>query len=286
MSAIRGNVAATGSRDTGSTPTRNRGDIILHAEGVSVRFGGLTAVDEVSLELGRGKILGLIGPNGAGKTTLFNALTGYAPLSAGRVVYLGHDVTRLPPFERTRRGMGRTFQIERPFEGLTVLENVLIPAFLRFPGRRDAEAWAEECLTRVGLIDRRNQLSAELNLARRRRLELAKALAVKPRVLFLDEIMAGLNPPALAEMIEFVLSLTQDGTAILMVEHIMQAVIELSDHIIVLAFGKKIAEGTPEVVTSNPLVIEAYLGGLGDRLAFQNREDSAPQRRSARTSRR
>lgn len=237
---------------------------ILRAEGVRVQFGGLRAVDDVSLYLERGKILGLIGPNGAGKTTLFNALTGYTPLSGGRVTYLGRDITRASPFERTRKGMGRTFQIERPFEGLTVLENVLIPAFLRFPARRDAELWAEECLTRVGLIDRRNQLSAELNLARRRRLELAKALAVKPRVLFLDELMAGLNPPALAEMIEFVLSLTQDGTAILMVEHIMQAVVELSDHIIVLAFGKKIAEGIPEAVTSNPLVIEAYLGGVDD----------------------
>ena len=232
---------------------------ILQAERVSVRFGGLTAVDDVSFRLERGKILGLIGPNGAGKTTLFNALTGYVPLSSGRVTYLGSDVSRSPPFERTRKGMGRTFQIERPFEGLTVLENVLIPAFLRFPGRSDAEAWAEECLA-----DRRKQLSSELNLARRRRLELAKALAVKPRVLFLDEIMAGLNPPALTEMIEFVLSLTLDGTAILMVEHIMQAVVALSDHIIVLAFGKKIAEGTPEVVTSSPLVIEAYLGGVDD----------------------
>ena len=237
---------------------------ILRADGIRVQFGGVTAVDDVSLDLERGKILGLIGPNGAGKTTLFNALTGYAPLSSGRVTYLGRDVTRMSPFARTRKGMGRTFQIERPFEGLSVLENVLIPAFLRFPARSDAELWAEECLTRVGLIDRRNQLSAELNLARRRRLELAKALALKPRVLFLDELMAGLNPPALAEMIEFVLSLTQDGTAILMVEHIMQAVIELSDHIIVLAFGKKIAEGTPGAVTSNPLVIEAYLGGVDD----------------------
>lgn len=237
---------------------------ILQAEHVSVRFGGLTAVDDVSFRLERGKVLGLIGPNGAGKTTLFNALTGYVPLSSGRVTYLGSDVSRSPPFERTRNGMGRTFQIERPFEGLTVLENVLIPAFLRFSGRGDAEAWAEECLERVGLADRRKQLSSELNLARRRRLELAKALAVRPRVLFLDEIMAGLNPPALTEMIEFVLSLTLDGTAILMVEHIMQAVVALSDHIIVLAFGKKIAEGTPEVVTSNPLVIEAYLGGVDD----------------------
>lgn len=250
--------------NSSSNPSSPRSTTLLQADGVSVRFGGLTAVDNVSLTLGRGKILGLIGPNGAGKTTLFNALTGYAPLSGGRVTYLGRDVTRAPAFERTRRGMGRTFQIERPFEGLTVLENVLIPAFLRFPERRDAEAWAGECLERVGLADRRNQPSADLNLARRRRLELAKALAVRPRVLFLDELMAGLNPPALAEMIEFVLSLTQDGTAVLMVEHIMQAVVELSDHIVVLALGKTIAEGTPEQVTSNPLVIEAYLGGSDD----------------------
>lgn len=247
-----------------SASSAEAGAPLLRAEGVTVRFGGLSAVEDVSLELPPGRVLGLIGPNGAGKTTLFNALTGYTPLSSGRVHYLEKDVSRLPAFARTRLGMGRTFQLERPFEGLTVLENVLIPAFLKTSSRREAEAWALECLERVGLADRQRQLSAELNLARRRRLELAKALAVRPQILFLDELMAGLNPPALAEMIAFVRSLTEDGIAILMVEHIMQAVVELSDHILVLASGRTIAEGTAEAVTRNPQVIEAYLGEVED----------------------
>jgi branched-chain amino acid transport system ATP-binding protein len=233
---------------------------VLRADHITVKFGGVTAVDNVSLSLGTGEILGLIGPNGAGKTTLFNAVTGFAPMHSGRITLLDKDITALPAFKRTRLGFGRTFQTERPFEELTVLENVLVAAFLTVGRRSDAERLAMSVLEQVGLADRAHQPALDLNLARRRRLELAKALAVKPKVLFLDEIMAGLNPPALREMIAFVRSLSGQGLAILMVEHIMEAIIELSDHVIVLASGEKIAEGTPQQVTSNERVIEAYLG--------------------------
>ncbi|WP_046861763.1 ABC transporter ATP-binding protein [Microvirga massiliensis] len=232
----------------------------LKADGITVRFGGVTAVDNVSLTLRAGEILGLIGPNGAGKTTLFNALTGFVPAEAGTVTLFGRDVSRLPPFKRAREGCGRTFQTEHPFEELTVLENVLVPAFLTERRRAAAERLAMDVLEQVGLADRYDQPAMDLNLARRRRLELARALAVKPRVLFLDEIMAGLNPPSLREMISFVAGLRDKGLAILMVEHIMEAIIELSDHVIVMASGAKIAEGPPREVMDNERVIQAYLG--------------------------
>lgn len=232
----------------------------LKADGIVVRFDGVVAVDHVSLRVAESEILGLIGPNGAGKTTLFNALTGYVPVNEGQIFFAGHDVTKEPAYARTRLGMGRTFQTERPFEELTVLENVLIGAFLSEPRRSNAEKLALEQLEIVGLGDRAHQPAMDLNLARRRRLELARALALRPKVLFLDEIMAGLNPPALREMIGLVQSLKDSGMAIVMVEHIMEAIIELSDHVIVLASGARIAEGTPQAVTSDPSVIEAYLG--------------------------
>lgn len=233
---------------------------VLKAEGVKVQFGGLIAVNEVSLSLDQGQVLGLIGPNGAGKSTLFNAITGFAPVKSGRVLFMDQDVTHVPPYIRTRQGMGRTFQTERPYEDLTVLENVLVAAFLKNPKRRDAERVAMSALEKVGLGDRAHQLSTDLNLARLRRLELAKALALDPKVLFLDEIMAGLNPPALKEMIDFLRSLTAEGMSIVMVEHIMEAIIQLADHVIVLASGNRIAEGSATEVISDERVIEAYLG--------------------------
>lgn len=233
---------------------------VLKADSISVRFGGVIAVNNVSFELPERGILGLIGPNGAGKTTLFNAVTGFAPIYSGVVTFDDKDVSHKPPYERTKLGMGRTFQIERPFEELTVLENVLIPAFLHNSKRKDAEELALESLAKVGLSDRAHQPASDLNLARLRRLELAKALSTKPKVLFLDEIMAGLNPPALAEMIDLVKGLTTQGVSILMVEHIMEAIIKLSDHVLVLANGSLIAEGPPEDVIKDERVIEAYLG--------------------------
>ncbi|MEW6421366.1 MAG: ABC transporter ATP-binding protein [Deinococcota bacterium] len=239
------------------------GPPLLAAEGITVRFGGVTAVKNVSLAVRPGEILGLIGPNGAGKTTLFNALTGFVRPSAGRVTFAGRDVTRVPPQVRARMGMARTFQVERPFEDLSVLENVLVASFLRHRGRA-AEDRAYAVLERVGLTDRATQPAAELNLARRRRLELAKALALEPQMLFLDESIAGLNPPAQQEMVALIRSLAASGLGIVMVEHIMHVIMTLSDHVICMAFGELLAEGHPQAVATHPDVIRAYLGDEND----------------------
>jgi branched-chain amino acid transport system ATP-binding protein len=239
------------------------GTPLLEARGINVQFGGVKAVHDMSLTLNRGEIVGLIGPNGAGKTTLFNALTGFVP-NTGTVLLEGRDISAAQPYELPRLGLARTFQVERPFEDLTVLENVMISSFLRHPKAKDARSHAATALERVGLIDRARQKCSELNLARRRRLEIGKALALEPKVLFLDEVIAGLNPPAQAEMIGFVRQLAQSGIGIVMVEHIMRVIMTLSDRVICMAFGEKIAEGTPKEVSVNPAVLDAYLGGIDD----------------------
>jgi branched-chain amino acid transport system ATP-binding protein len=237
---------------------------ILEVEGLVVKFGGVTAVNGVGLTLRAGEIIGLIGPNGAGKTSFFNALTGFVKKSSGSVKLEGRDITNTPAFELPRLGMARTFQVERPFEDMTVLENVMISSFLHHPNTRNARDHAMNALERTGLSDRANQKCNELNLARRRRLEIGKALALEPKVLFLDEVIAGLNPPAQAEMIVFVKELANKGIGIVMVEHIMKVIMTLSDHVICMAFGEKIAEGTPTQVANNQTVIDAYLGGGED----------------------
>lgn len=233
---------------------------LLAVDEATVQFGGIRAVDTISFRLQRGEILGLIGPNGAGKTTLLNAVTGFAHIQHGSVFMDGTDITTCAPYTRVAMGMGRTFQIEHPFANMTVAENVLVSAFLRYRRRRQAEQLVAHVLEQVGLADRATQLASDLNLARLRRLELAKALAVEPRVLFLDEIMAGLNPPALREMIGFVRSLSERGIGICMVEHIMEAVIALAGRVLVLANGKLIAEGDPRTVVQQEIVIQSYLG--------------------------
>ena len=234
----------------------------LQVQKVTKRFGGLQALTDVTFDLPEGQILGLIGPNGAGKTTLFNVINGvYAP-EAGRVVFRGKEITGLPPYKIAQSGLARTHQVVRPLNELTVRENAMVGACFGREGHSRARAAriADEVLARVGLAERAGQLAGSLNVAQKKRLELARALSAHPYLLLLDEVLAGLNPTEISAMLDIVRRIRDEGVTILVIEHVMQAVMGISDRVIVLDYGIQIAEGEPRQVANNPRVVEAYLG--------------------------
>jgi branched-chain amino acid transport system ATP-binding protein len=236
--------------------------MILQVKEVSKRFGGLQALTDVTFDLPEGQILGLIGPNGAGKTTLFNVINGVYTPNTGQILFREEDVTGKPSYELARRGLARAHQVVRPLSDLTVRENVMVGACFgrEHHGLRAAAQLAEEALTQVGLIDKAGLPAGSLNVAQKKRLEMARALAAKPYLILLDEVLAGLNPSEIAAMMETVRAIRDQGITILMIEHVMQAIMSISDRILVLDYGMLIATGPPEEVANNPQVIEAYLG--------------------------
>ena len=233
---------------------------LLAVAGVSKAFGGLMAVHDVSFTLAEGELLALIGPNGAGKTTLFHIISGFIKPDAGELRYGGETLAGLRPHDICQRGMVRTFQVTRPFHRLTVMENVLVGALERVAHRRQAVTVAEEVLALTGLAEKANHMGHSLTLPDRKRLELARALATGPKLLLLDEVMAGLNPTETGRLIELIRTVHRRGITILLIEHVMKAVMALSQRILVLNYGELIAEGAPEAIVRNPKVIEAYLG--------------------------
>ena len=233
---------------------------MLEVREVSKSFGGLKAVDRASLDVAPGEIVGLIGPNGAGKTTLFATIAGFHRPDAGTVTFEGKPITGLAPHRICAAGMVRTFQITQPFAGISVRENIMVGAYLHTADRRLAAREAESVASLVGMKDQLDQRGADLTVAGRKRLELARALATGPRLLLLDEVMAGLNPTEIVEIVGVIKNIRASGVTILLIEHVMQAVTSLAERVYVLNQGRMIAEGTPAAIADNEQVIEAYLG--------------------------
>ena len=240
---------------------------MLKVEGLTKIFGGLRAVDDASLEVAEGRIVALIGPNGAGKTTLFASIAGFHRADAGRVTFMGQDITGWPVHQIARRGMVRTFQITQPFAKLSVHENIAVGAYQKYPDRHEAWEHARRVGEQVGMGAVLEQPASDLTVAGRKRLELARTLATGPKLLLLDEVMAGLNPSEIMEIVEIIRKIRASGVTVLLIEHVMQAVMSLSEHIYVLSYGKIIAQGAPRDVVNNAAVIEAYLGhGAAERI--------------------
>ena len=239
---------------------RPAGEPFLRVRAAVKRFGGLTAVDNVTFDVARGEIVSIIGPNGAGKTTLFNLLTGQLKPTSGEVSFNGEVINAVPPDRRARLGLGRTFQIAKPLTALTALENVMVGSFLHHRGLADAEAKAHEVLEEVGLAHRAAIRAARLTLSERRRLEVARALALDPSVILLDEVMAGLNQSEVGESIALFERLNASGLTFLIIEHNLKVVRAFSERVIVIDRGAKIAEGNAEHILSAPEVVTAYLG--------------------------
>ena len=233
---------------------------LLEVQGVTKRFGGLAANDNIDFTVKEGEIVSIIGPNGAGKSTLFNCITGFYHPNSGKVSFQGHDITHQRADAICKMGVARTFQIVQIISDMTVLENVMTGALLRYTKIRPAVEKAEEVLTFTGLIEKKNFLGTELTIADKKRLEVSMALATRPRLLMLDESMAGLTRVELRGMIDLIKKIRQNGMALVVVEHVMEAVMEISDRVVVLNSGKKIMEGLPKEVVVNKEVIQAYLG--------------------------
>ena len=233
---------------------------LIEIRDVSKNFGGLSALTHVSFFLKHGEILGLIGPNGAGKTTLFNVVNGFYPPSRGEVFFKNEKISNLKPHQICKLGIARTFQVVRPLQRMTALDNVIASAFLRAKNKSEAEGIALETMRFTDLYEDRHVVSKGLPLGKRKKLEITRALATRPEMLLLDESFAGLNPSEQNELIEIIRKVRANGITIMVIEHHMKVIMSISDRIVVLNYGEKIAEGTPKEIGNNPLVIQAYLG--------------------------
>ena len=233
---------------------------ILVVEGLTKQFGGLKAVSDVDLTISKNEIVGLIGPNGAGKTTLFSLISGFLRPDSGHVRFEGEEITGLRPHKIARKGLVRTFQVVQPFPGISALENVMVGSFSRESMPERARDEARAILKRVNLETKTDAPAGGINLGESKRLEVARALATKPRLLLLDEVMAGLNPTETSEMVELIRQVAAEGVTVMLIEHVMRAVMTVCSRVIVLHHGAKIAEGSPSKIAEDPRVVEAYLG--------------------------